>query len=199
MTWMSLICLLVDLKEFFSQNMGDLCKNKHFIWKHVKDLTQICKLSVAKSLSSFPVINSNRGEVKPSFDKDKATVCFQLPAFVLSGAAVGGGPVWRCATTLPAWYSWGRRVNVWVWKRSLRSRFVDFTGALGESGGHTPPATATGVYAFLKCKCASTCAAACRGGGWVCVYRHAHLWVCLAVTHLESSRILRLGAAAAVR
>lgn len=56
--------------------MGDLCKNKHFIWKHVKDLTQICKLSVAKSLSSFPVINSIRGEVKPSFDKDKADGLF---------------------------------------------------------------------------------------------------------------------------
>lgn len=35
---------------------------------------------------------------------------------------------------------------------TLDSSFVNFTGALGESWGHTPPATATGNFSLLKCK-----------------------------------------------
>jgi len=109
-------------------------------------------------------------------------------------SAVNGLSVYRCVTSLPAYYSGGCWCECAYMKEELRlsldSWFVNFIGTLGESSGHAPPATALGNYAPLKCKWWCVCVYVCR---WVyiqvCVCLHAQLWVwvCFPVTYLEST------------
>lgn len=118
--------------------------------------------------------------------------------------------VCMCVYYLPIFL---KRMLAWIYllerRASSDSSFVNFTGALGESWGHTPPATATGNFSLLKCKtpgvymfvCACT-----RFRWWVgSTYgfaRHSALQsICahVPVTYLKSNKLHWRPGAAAVK
>lgn len=107
---------------------------------------------------------------------------------------VNGLSVSRCMTILPAYYSGGCWWEYTCMKEELRltldSWFVNFTRALGESWGHTPPATALGNFAPLKCKWLActfvrvcvchVCVCACVAG-WVGIHTDLRVSPCTSV------------------
>lgn len=156
---------LQNRKRRRNQNSGQL--HAHWNWSLVWALVELVSLIF---IILFKKIFLNKGKGK-IFHK-----IFSWNAE--RERAVYGLSVQQCMTTLPAFYSGGCWCECACMKEELRLSvdlwFVNFTGALGESWGHTPPATALGNYALLKCKwvpctCVSVCVCACIAV-WVDVY-----------------------------